>query len=815
MEANPPSYGQATTVNAWDLVADYIPSSDLCSAALVCQQWHTTFAPHLWGNPASHFGDENDRVYDSTTTCDVIPSIISGLTHIRIVALTRFIRTLPWARRGVRSLTHTLHLPPAHAEIYNGPHADWLREVLEGLPNLQSLIVRGLPFFDHAALNALRYTRLSGDRNQIVPAQTPFGLRLLDASRCSNVTATGLQQALRRFDSLLYLDLSWTYPAKSPEVLRSLTQFRGLQVLKLRGVSLKDDDVLVLANAIKTRVRSLDLRNNQLTDRSVRILLQHCFTPPPRRDNDGRVMSPSLLPYLGAEMLAIYRGVNFEAFLRNEFTDKFVGRLAIEDAPESGTTHIYLSDNQLTVEGLSGLIRSGRLHVLDAGSLLPAMASQDHSFNMNFPSLAKLAPVLAESASHSLTYLRIDHSLVTGEPPVMQEDNNQPNSQYCELADTSNYPSGVAELDHDAEVYEMMGDTSFATELPGDALSVVVTPASAEKSTTGIRQARRRSQDLPIPIQAEEMNETGLHVTTLEQGNDGSTTSVDETLTPTSMLPSRGLGRSYSSIVKERKIRLQTHLTQAKGFHPGILPHLNILVLTEVPSVSATLDTPNRLISFVQACAEETSLAKLQAQLDWTLPPGRRTSHSHQKELVRKSFALEQLVLEVASCSVDQKKAEAASAWRHRGTKSVTQDQDSEALWAASQTDFSFFGEGETNSLDTYLEPCRPLGIMSGMEVSVGQPSGSSHRLPDNRPVEETHKSDIDVLAHLSAFRKARKSAYQQQQAQGQEHPEVSGFWDGNIKVVRRAKDVDPRFENDEVWADYYGNRFSNGYLYR
>jgi hypothetical protein len=63
MEANPPSYGQATTVNAWDLIAGYIPSSDLCSAALVCEQWHTTFAPHLWGNPASHFGDENDRVY--------------------------------------------------------------------------------------------------------------------------------------------------------------------------------------------------------------------------------------------------------------------------------------------------------------------------------------------------------------------------------------------------------------------------------------------------------------------------------------------------------------------------------------------------------------------------------------------------------------------------------------------------------------------------------------------------------------------------------------------------------------------------------
>lgn len=740
--------------------------------------------------------------------------MIGVLIRVNIVALTRFIRTLPWARRVVRSLTHTLHLPPAHAEIYNGPHADWLREVLEGLPNLQSLIVRGLPFFDHAALNALRYTRLSGDRNQLVPAQTPFGLRLLDASRCSNVTAIGLQQALRRFDSLLYLDLSWTYPAKSPEVLRGLNQFRGLQVLKLRGISLKDDDVLIMANAIKTRVRSLDLRNNQLTDRSVRILLEQCFTPPPRRGNDGHLMSPSLLPYLGAEMLATYRGVNFEAFLRNEFTDKFVGRLAIEDAPESGITHLYLSDNQLTVEGLSGLIRSERLHVLDAGSLLPAMASQDKSFSMILPSLAKLTSVLAESASHSLTYLRIDHSLVTEEPPVIQENAKELTPQCCELADTSNYPCGVAELGHDTEVYEMMGDTSYPTEVSGDAVSIVVTPTEFEKPTAPVHQARRRSQDLPIPIQTEEMNESGLHVTTLEQENDRSMSVLDETFTPSPILPTHGLGRSYSSIVKERKTRLQAHLTQAKGFHPGILPHLTTLVLTEVPPSSPTLDTSQRLISFVHACSEETALAKLQAQLDWTLPPGRRTSHSHQKELLRKSFALEQIVLEVAPCSLNQKKSEAASAWRHRGTKSVTQDQDSEALWAASQTDFSFFGEGETNSLDTYLEPTKPLTIMSGMEVSVGPPPSSpSH--PEGNSINDECKAEIDVIAELSKFRTATKAEYQKRQAEGEEEPNVDGYWDGNIRVVRKAKDVDPKFEDDEVWADYYGNRFSNGYLYR
>lgn len=67
MEAAPPSYETATLVNPWDLVAEWLPSNDLCSAALVSSSWHTIFTPHLWGNPAAHFGTENDRVYGKAT----------------------------------------------------------------------------------------------------------------------------------------------------------------------------------------------------------------------------------------------------------------------------------------------------------------------------------------------------------------------------------------------------------------------------------------------------------------------------------------------------------------------------------------------------------------------------------------------------------------------------------------------------------------------------------------------------------------------------------------------------------------------------
>jgi len=58
-----PSYESAINQNPWALVARYLPSESLCSAALVCRAWHEVMTPQLWGNPASHFGVQNDTVY--------------------------------------------------------------------------------------------------------------------------------------------------------------------------------------------------------------------------------------------------------------------------------------------------------------------------------------------------------------------------------------------------------------------------------------------------------------------------------------------------------------------------------------------------------------------------------------------------------------------------------------------------------------------------------------------------------------------------------------------------------------------------------
>lgn len=68
MEEIPPSYESATARDAWAIIAHYIPSSDLCAASLVSRRWHEIFMPFLWGDPASHFGTDNDAVYGEIDT---------------------------------------------------------------------------------------------------------------------------------------------------------------------------------------------------------------------------------------------------------------------------------------------------------------------------------------------------------------------------------------------------------------------------------------------------------------------------------------------------------------------------------------------------------------------------------------------------------------------------------------------------------------------------------------------------------------------------------------------------------------------------
>ena len=835
MESAPPTYESATLVDYWDIIARYIPSSDLCSAALVCSRWHATFAPHLWGNPASHFGIENDRVY---------------------VALTRFKRTLQTARLLVRSLTHTVHLPPAHAEIYNGPHADWLRDILERLPNLQSLIVRGLPFFDHSALQALKYKRPKNQDGDGIPPgfiELPasaglsfarpadfipsFGLRLLDASRCPNVTSNSLAQGLGRFEGLLYLDLSFTYPARDPVVLRTLRRFMGLQVLKVRGISLNDESLAVLAPAVAQRVRSLDIRDNHISDRGVRTLLDECFTIGDNHILESGRRSPALLPYMGSEMLEIYQGEDFESFLRSGFTGRFVGRLAIEDAPEGGITHLYASGNYLSVEGVSGLIRSGRLHVLDVQSVktglrrhLSNASYHSDEDDMDIPGVEKLTPVMSKCATNTMTFLRMEHSLVTKDTPQVHPD--EVIQGRVELADTAlpDLPRDAAEIDGSAvhvDAVELPAIQTPKYELPGDPMQFIVSPAvndaqhHTEDEESPYDHVRRGSAFAPEVVDqlAAETDQMNL-LSPLSDAGEGTMMSGTFILSPLSPTfphpPSPTLSvvqdssaprpRSYSSVANERRARLNAHMTGKHNLHPGMLPHLRTLILTDVPQSWPTKELSDRIICFIRQCAEEAWMAKSHAKLDYSLPPGRRGHTAALRQSADKVFALKRLVLELAPEKGARRNSK-ASPWHHSGTKSMTEDRDSETLWSAAETDFSFFGDEDYGFPSLESGRYAHSHVIDDKEVSFNNgytPQSNGVRANPPPPPK------FDTISLISAFRKERKLAHQRSIAAGAIDHETEGYWDGAIQVVRPGNEQ----RADEL-IDYYGNRFENGYLYR
>ena len=792
--------------------------------------------------------------------------------------MTRFKRTLPWARLYVRSFTHTLHLPPAHAELYNGPHADWLREVLDRLPNLQSLVVRGLPFFDHAALIALRYRPPENQKEPVIhisrndvarsavelPApvsslsfQPPdqligsfptFGLRLLDASRCTNTTATGLCEALKRLDQLLYLDLSYTYAARDRGVLNTLRAYSGLQVLKLRGINLRDEDLGILAPAIGTRVRSLDLRNNLLTDLSARLLLEDCFVKGTghahnQAEPPAQSRTPPLIHYLGPEMLATYQGDNFEAYLRNAFTTHFVGRLAFEDAPEGGITHLYISDNRLSVEGISGLIRSGRLHVLDAKIDNPAgSSSRRQPSDLPWPGAEKLGYLFAGSAADSIRYLKMSHEMVTKRLP--RADSVIGTSVVGGLVELSDQVESIsmpdrAELPDSSAVFELSADSENPRELLGDMPSMVVTPARRAIQPTpdelaAFDQARRGSAVAPeavsgivetcrsllCPPGAADSSSPSPILSPISNGifqgpplSPSPDLAASDLLLRTASTKASTIGRprTLSNVRSQREARFN-YLRTRDGFHPGIVPHLKTLVLTDVPIRSEDSTVSDHLVAFLRECAEECSLARKQAVCDYTLPPGRRQASNALKDIARSFFALETVILEMAP--VKPHVQNQGGQWRHASSASLTNDRDSQALWKESESDFSFFGETEEVTFPS-LEPPGKSMFMQAMAGKESCTDMSRVSMPVAKPPQSDPEMDlVDNIARISAFRKSKKAEYQKCLAHGYQDPEVEGYWPGVVQVVRTAGNADPFAEGDEA-LDYFGNSFSKGYLYK
>ncbi|KAE8148159.1 hypothetical protein BDV25DRAFT_131468 [Aspergillus avenaceus] len=772
--------------------------------------------PFLWGDPASHFGTDNDAVY---------------------VALTRFRRTLRYARREVRMLTHTLHLPPALSEIYGGPRPEWLREVLESLPCLQSLIVSKLPFFDHNSMVALKGTASTNGVDYNI-----YNVRLLVAEREPNTTSMGLAETLLHFQELIYLDLSYTLPARDSSVLTAISQLELLQVLKLRGIGLRDSDAEFLANAIGLRVRNLDLRDNKLTDMAVRSLLQASFLSPgsptvSQIQGAGTIRFSSPLAQETSSSASpkwLSSSTLDEQFMK-ALTQPLTGRSWVESLPHVGITHLYMANNQITVEGVASLLASCRLHVLDIGTVDTAESIRGqspithHGDPRRLPGAEKLIPVIGSVAKENLTYLRAHHAVCTAD--VSWKDADTSNEFLSELPAQSEPPKGqLSELEaveavnsihelpvNEAPIFELEGST--VTDIPQRAHQ------DAGQHTQpliyqGSLPIRRRGSDFAPEVvdttqvrveyaDTQSGNSNPLPPTQVHDGlvplkselNSASSAPIPICTSPMTMGDPKT--QRIQELLSKRPPKSTIPRKDSKEnfpyLHPSYAPHLETLVLTDVPShVPPNSPILRSLIRFITACSNEALLATLQAGSDYSLPPGRARAKAEQ-ERSRSLFGLRRLVLEVTPV---EKTSASLTAWRsmsyQQGTaKSSTGDRDLENMWSAAADDFSFFGEDECGVPENDTGKYFPMAALNEKVTLIPEdddsgrsgnltPKVSVSRLPElssspphgrhSRPVStismpkhtgggavlpQVESPEVDLVAELATFRRSKKAEYE------------------------------------------------------
>lgn len=727
-----------------------------------------------------------------------------------LVALTRFRRTLKYARIQVRMLTHTLHLPPALSEIYGGPRPEWLRDLLVYLPCLQSLIVSKLPFFDHNAMTALaRYGQSIGTYN----------IRLLVAEHEPNTTSQGLAEALLYFQELVYLDLSHTPAARDGAVLSSLSQLEHLQVLKLRGIGLKDKHTEFLANAIGSRVRFLDLRNNILTDMAVRSLLQACFMPSkrPSLGNGARVGSwtsaNDLSPFTLNPSHSLFRKSDIDEEFMKTLTQPFTGRSWVENLPHGGITHLYLADNQITVEAVASLLSSGELHLLDVGTVDTAVSlnRQTHSFSPptddDFPGAEKLIPILRTAAKDNLAYFRAHHAVVTAE--TTSKDTSVSKVFLPELPGT--IPDVTPEANHEVaelsgvnEVHELPADTTPVFELEDTSVPQPTEPIPP----VGVRSPVPHYEDEPLPsrrrgsIYAPEVVEpmpVGKNDDTpiLSPGGSGAPMNVSHLLsgalepvtteTPHGQKIQELLSKRPNVSTLPRKDGKDPNIVPY--LHPSHVPHLETLVLTDVPShVPVNSPILTSLLRFITACSNEALLASLQAGSDYSLPPGQSRFQAEQARS-KSLFSLSRLVLEITPLS-ELKRAAKLSPWKaarlpNGAFKSSIGDRDLDNMWSAAMDDFSFF-ETECGLPANDPERYFPMAALNEKVSLIPEDDDGLSGTPDLLQPSRSHSQrtrsrsnstitagtdrnspnqveapTVDLVAELAAFRRAKKAEYE------------------------------------------------------
>jgi len=524
-----------------------------------------------------------------------------------------------------------------------------------------------------------------------------FNLRYLDASHCANATPGGLVEALKHLPALLYLDLSSVQAVRVPGVLLAISKLPSLQILKLRDLALKDDDVELLAGLGK-KLRSLDLTNNNLTDRSVRTLLNCCF-----RRGRAQGVSSSLAPHLNEptsddleDFLEQYQGQQLDRRVRSKLTSALVDSLAIELEIDPGIMHLYLAGNSLTVEGSASVLRSGRMQVLDVGNM--NASTQAYVLAPELLSVSKLIPAVNDGVSSELSYFRVDYTIATLEYQPLTDLSTRAELP-GEAVGSREHPSGQVFEADGQPIYRPLEEPRFIAELEGSPVQSRVDYPQSDSLT------RRGSWEAPESISS---LLPGLILASSELP-----------VVPSSASP--GLkAEPYQNVSDVPEFPCKSGGIDSSPFNsPAITlippPSLKILHLTSVPSTVPTKLEIDKLINLIYTCAGAAHQASLRASEAYELPPGTSSygAASARRHYAKSLFGLEKIVLEMAPPPEIRK---ARNGWRTQTRLDAMEDADVDALRKSALQDFSFFDGEEECGLpqNAHLGPAASHYQMTG-----------------------------------------------------------------------------------------------------
>ncbi|KAI9721815.1 MAG: hypothetical protein M1812_002151 [Candelaria pacifica] len=411
MDDIPPSYELATSRDPWKIIVHSIFPRDLYAACLVSRGFHQQFGAALWGTPHTIFNLDNEDAYSKLDHTDLSNEDTSLRTLcILLDVFESFLKALKLARDSTRSWTHTLDLSAIESKLTQGPDSDWLYAIMAGLPGLQSLLVSGQQFVDARSLRYLQF----GDHTLGTARAPAYSTSMTRLANSSNITSSSLAAVLQCLPHLAYLDLSGTTAAKDLSIIQE-NCLPSLQILKLRNIGLTDRGLSLLAEELGTRVWSLDVRNNALTDKAIYRLLDYCFMPPnyyqsenlPHYEQIARSSIRSSAVKDDDEIVADQEATILQRLRR------YPDRRALNRS-RSGLSHIYISDNPVTSEAVVSLLQSTQLVVLDCGKI-SAQAPRD---GLKVPGPRKETCAIVSAYEHyaqgRLKYLRIDHTCITG-----------------------------------------------------------------------------------------------------------------------------------------------------------------------------------------------------------------------------------------------------------------------------------------------------------------------------------------------------------------------------------------------------------------